>query len=186
MALGPAPAVLLVPGSPTVAVATAREPAKAPGPFSVAPMTATPATASPARRSHHKLLEAVTCSYFNPVEDESNCVMYASGQPQLSRDAGVRDHEAAELGRAARYRTHPDLIEPLMSGDRGSARLKSDARRVRIDEPGVGGQIQQCKSLGRRQIDWCRGHHRIGQRHDGADGAIIGWLAAGLMIGGGL
>jgi len=73
-----------------------------------------------------------------------------------------------------------------MSGDRGSARLERDPRRVQIDEPGVGDHILQSKSLRRRQIGRCPDHHRIGQRHNGADGAVIGWLAAGLMIGGGL
>jgi hypothetical protein len=29
----------------------------------------------------------VTCPYFSPVEDQSNCVTYASGQPQLLLDA---------------------------------------------------------------------------------------------------
>ena len=57
-----------------------------------------------------------------------------------------------------------------MSGNRRCARLKRAASRVQVGELGVGGQIQQCKSLRRRQTDRCCDHHRIGLRHDGAHG----------------
>jgi hypothetical protein len=91
--------VLPAPESPAVVVATAQELAEAPGPFSVALMTATPTTASPVRRSDHKSLEEeVRCSYFGPVEDQSNCDESTRSATAFAR-CRVRDQEAAELGR---------------------------------------------------------------------------------------
>jgi hypothetical protein len=62
---------------PPTALALVRV-ATAPGiaeaePRSAAPMTAMPATASSARKSQQLSLELVTCSYFGPVVNHSNC-----------------------------------------------------------------------------------------------------------------
>src|SRR5258708_5084381 len=65
-----ASAVLPGPGPLTAAVATAREPAPAAGPFSAGRTRTTPAAASPARISPQMSLENVTCSYFGPVADK--------------------------------------------------------------------------------------------------------------------
>ena len=145
--------------------------------LAVAPMTATPATASPAWRLQHVSFEKLTCSYFGPVADQIVIV----GQLQVLRDAEIEATTRAGLGHASRG----DLRQS-MSGDGWRARLKSDASGVQIDKPGVGGQIQECASLGPQQIRRCRDHHRVGQRHDGADCAVIGRLAVGPMIGAGL
>ena len=144
--------------------------------LAAAPMTATPATASPAWRLQHVSFEKLTCSYFGPVADQIVIV----GQLQVLRDAEIEATTRAGLGHASRG----DLRQS-MSGDGWRARLKSDASGVQMDELGVGGQIQQCNSLTCQQIRRCRDHHRVGQCHDGADRAVIGWLAVGSLIGGG-
>jgi hypothetical protein len=64
------------------AVASARGPAAARAPPSVALMTATPASSSPARRSQQMSLEKVTYSYFGPVADK---VVIDTGQSDRFR-----------------------------------------------------------------------------------------------------
>jgi hypothetical protein len=70
MMLEPAPVVQLAPGSPALAVATARELAAPRELFAVAQTMMTRATASPARKSQQMSLDSVACSYFGPVADK--------------------------------------------------------------------------------------------------------------------
>jgi hypothetical protein len=105
-------------------------------------------------------------------------VKNASGQLRFLRDARRKTTTRPNWARTRG--------QPSMSGDRRCARLKRDASRVQISEPGVGGQIQERSSLKSRQTGRCCSHHCVGQRHYGADCAVIGWLAGGHMTGGGL
>jgi len=63
--------------------------------------------------------------------------------------------------------------------------LKDDASRVQRNELGIGGQIPEWSRRRLQQIRRCCNHQCVGQRHDSADGAIIGWLTIGLVVGGG-
>ncbi len=124
----------------------------------------------------HRSLEKVRCSYVRS-NSGSDCED-ASGRIRLVRDAeGVT---TTRPDRAQRRRSQPST-----SGDRRSARLKRDACGLRIDELGAGRSNTGKRGLRPRQIRRCCGHHCVGQRHDGADCAAIGWLAGGPMAGGG-
>ena len=75
------------------------------------------------------------------------------------------------------------MFNQSMSGDRGSARLKSDASGIQMDEFGIGGQVKKFDGLRQQQHRWRRKQHRVGQSHDGADRADVVRMPVGIVIG---
>ena len=132
-------------------VATAREPAAPQGPHSAARMMAMPAAASPAPTSRRKSLEASELFIFRSSADQ--IVTHASGQSTAFAECREKTTTRPKWAR-----TRP--CRPSMSGDRRSARLECDTRRVRFGEPGVGGQIRECGRMRRQQTRRRRVHHR--------------------------
>ena len=112
------------------------------------------------------------------IDEFGKCWPSMSDGPISAGPGGSVAHDAA---------IRPATLNPSGSGDGGSARLKSDAGRLQMDEFGVGGAIQEFDGLRQPQHRRGRKQHGIGHRHDGADRAgIVRVLPVGIAVGSGL
>ena len=108
------------------------------------------------------------------------------------RHAPAVDVRRTDFGRSRRIgrarRGDPaETFNPSGSGDGGSARLKSDAGRLQMDELGIGGAVQEFDGLRQPQHRRGRKQHGIGHGDDGADRAgIVRVLPVGIAVGSGL
>jgi hypothetical protein len=73
-----------------------------------------------------------------------------------------------------------------MSGDGGSAGLKSDADGVQMNELSVGREVEKFNGLRQQQDRRRRKQRRVGHRHDGTDRASVVRMPVGIVIDGGL